>query len=755
VDLLAITAKLYVVNGAVQDLDLVPGLIAQPAPPKPARGRERDFLFAHLTLTGPSEAAAELSSNLVEFLAVEFYRSPGSVTSSLRRAVIATNERLLHHNLSRSPTSQTAIHEGALTCATLHTDELYTLQVGEGLAFLGHNFGVERLPVQLPQHLTPLGRSAGFDIRFAYHRLQNGDMMLLADPRLAYLTGSTLAPVLVDTEIESGLESLVGLVAGDTARLLLVEFADELPSTLPLKFVHNKQSATARRPAAAAALVTKKSTGPISGQAPASIAPSSPDVLVKIDESISSPLVTTGADTVGTSPVNSPSMETGARRVASTSARSLSKAIGWLSIALGRLRSSDGGDGVAETDRPPVHWAVPTMIALLVPILLAVVVTGVYFRRDNIEQMGTIKQQMMDALAMAEENSGDPSVARAQYGTVLSLAFESESLWSGDPDVLRMRNQANNALDRLDGVTRLSAQAFYRYRDETTLNRIIQAGDGSGLVVLDKTAGRVYLHPIDRNLESQTVEEPVTLAFTGQAVGSRVIGPLIDVMWLPGGAAASAARDSVAILDRAGTLFNYFPNLGDIRGLSLDNNRAWLAPVVMGTFINRLYLLDNGARQIWKYFPQDAGFYQDEEDPVIAFTDDMELDKAIDFDIYTDDGGVIILYGDGGLRYYDSRSGRTQWDENTVLASNPGASLVAPKAIDITGRGLTASIFVLDPGLNRLLELSRGGQVLAQYRILDAAGNDLLSQANDLVVVSSPFRVFFVAGNTIYVATRE
>jgi hypothetical protein len=57
--------------------------------------------------------------------------------------------------------------------------------------------------------------------------------------------------------------------------------------------------------------------------------------------------------------------------------------------------------------------------------------------------------------------------------------------------------------------------------------------------------------------------------------------------------------------------------------------------------------------------------------------------------------------------------------------------------------------------LNRLLELSRGGQVLAQYRILDAAGNDLLSQANDLVVVSSPFRVFFVAGNTIYVATRE
>ena len=240
-DLLAITAPLHIVDGAAQESRAVPGLIALPAPAKAARGREHDFLFAHLALSGPAEETAAQADDLAAGLARRFFAAPGSVTAALRRAVIETNDQLLRHNLSvKRP------NEGALTCAVLHGDELFTLQVGEGLAFLGHNFGIERLPVAPPRHLTPLGRSAGLDIRFAYHRLHSGDMMLLADPRLAYLSGATLAPALVDAEIESGLEALGDILGKDTARLLLVEFADELPSTLPVTFQHSKQPAPQR-----------------------------------------------------------------------------------------------------------------------------------------------------------------------------------------------------------------------------------------------------------------------------------------------------------------------------------------------------------------------------------------------------------------------------------------------------------------------------------------------------------------------------
>ena len=247
-DLLAITAPLHIVDGAAQESRAVPGLIALPAPAKAARGREHDFLFAHLALSGPAEETAAQADDLAAGLARRFFAAPGSVTAALRRAVIETNDQLLRHNLSvKRP------NEGALTCAVLHGDELFTLQVGEGLAFLGHNFGIERLPVAPPRTVMPLGRSAGLDIRFAYHRLQTGDMMLLADPRLAYLTGAALAPALVDSEIESGLEALTTLLGNDTARLLLVEFADELPSTLPVTFQHSKKATPSPSPAKPAA----------------------------------------------------------------------------------------------------------------------------------------------------------------------------------------------------------------------------------------------------------------------------------------------------------------------------------------------------------------------------------------------------------------------------------------------------------------------------------------------------------------------
>lgn len=748
-DLLAITAQLYVLNGTVQEIGTVPGLIAQPAPVKTARGRERDFLFAHLTLNGPLEETASLADQLVEALAGDFYQSSGSVTASLRRAVIATNERLLQHNLAASPSQgSTVVYEGALTCAALHNDELYTLQVGEGLAFLGHNFGVERLPVRQPQHMTPLGRSAGIDIRFAYHRLQSGDMMLLTDPRLAYLTGNTLAPVLVDTEIETGLESLIGLVAGDTARLLLVEFSDELPSTLPLTFQHSKKSPPPKRKAAAPVVAATSSQSLPSKTQP--VRTTDQPVGINTGRQDPEPYVESQVEEQAPAVAVGLAVETSARRVASTSARGLSRASGWLALALGRLTVSERTSEEAETS---INWMIPAAIALLVPIILAVVVTGVFFQRGNVEQLGAIKQQMVDALTLAETSSGDPAAARNQYNAVIALAGDAEAIRPGDPEVFRLRNEARAALDRLDGVTSLSAIPFYRYDKDTNLSRIIQTGESSGIVVLDQSGGQVQLHQIMPNSLNALSGEPTTLAFTGQAVGNQVIGTLVDILWLPSG--AGSPRDNVAILDRSGQLFNYFPNLGDMRGIVLDNSSAWLNPTVMNTFTNRLYVLDTGTERIWKYYPQDAGFTQQQDDPFISFSSEMDLDQAVDFDIYAEDGSIIVVYRDGRVRYYDSRSGTIQWDETTLANGGLTAPLIAPAAVDITGRGLTASIFILDPGSGRLVQISRGGTVLAQYRILDAAENDVLTLASDFVVEEAPLQVFVVAGNTIYQAARN
>ena len=754
-DLLAITAPLHVVNGTAQANGAVPGLLALPAPAKAARGRERDFLFAHLSLSGPLEETTALLDDLTTGLGRRFFAASGSVTAALRRAVLETNEQLLRQNLSVKRGN-----EGALTCAVLHGDELYTLQAGEGLAFLGHNFGIERLPVAPPRSVMPLGRSAGLDIRFAYHRLQNGDMMLLADPRLAYMTGATLAPALVDSEIESGLEALTGILANDTARLLLVEFADELPSTLPVSFQHSKKpapSAPATRPVAPArpASANVPAAGPtVAATAGASPAPGLPGSTPLREGMAAAPRpavphpatlesVSVDPDDLSTDVVAP--LEIGARRVASTSARGLSRLTAWLAEVLGRLR------GAPREGEPAIHWALPAMIAVFVPVLVAAVVSSVYLQRGGNEQVAVIKEQMVQEMLLAESAAGGDAEARGHYETVLLLSAEAETLRPGDIEVARMRADAREALDRVDGVTRMIAELFYAYDEGVNLTGIALGPSEGGVAVLDSAGNRVLLHPTDDAFSEMTTEEPTAIAFNGQSVGTEVVGPIVDLLWLPGSSAET--RDSVTMLDRTGVLFSYYSNLGDIRGIRLGNSSAWLEPLAMATYLDRLYVLDSGAGQIWKYFA-DQNYTQTADDPAIFCSAQAGLDAAVDFDLYSEDGSLVVIYADGRVRYYDTRSGRIQWDENTLLQNGLTTPLVAPVAVKMVGRGLNASIFVLDPGSSRLVQLSRGGTVLTQYRVLDQTGDEVLSRAGDFAVTDAPQRIFIAAGNAIYAAER-
>ena len=749
-ELLAITAPLHIVNGPDQESRAVPEIIALPAPAKAARGRERDFLFAQLTLGGPNEDTTDLVTDLAGELARSFFAATGTVTSALRRAVLATNEQLLHHNLTiRRP------HEGALTCAVLHGDELFTLQVGEGLAFLGHNFGVERLPVQPPRQPMPLGRSAGLDIRFAYHRLLTGDMMLLADPRLAYLNGAALAPALVGAEIESGLEALIDLLHNDTARLLLVEFADEVPATLPVTFQHSRQRpsgthilpAATRKVAPPATPATAGATTTTTS-APASAPPAAPRraslPIPQREGQPAPPPPTADAASPAAADDGAP-LEVGVRRAASTSARGLSRVLGWLAALVGRL-----GGRPAEGE-PAVGWALPAMIAIIVPVFVAAVVTSVYLQRGNNEQVAGIKEQMVQEILAAEGAADGSAEARDHYGTVLQLAATAEALRPDDVEVAGMRADAREALDRIDGVTRMAAEVFYAYDEGVNLTGIALGAEEGGVAVLDSAGNRVLLHPTDVAFREQTAEEPTTIAFDGQAVGTQIVGPILDLLWLPGSAAET--RDSITLLDRTGTLFSYFPNLGDIRAVRLGNSSAWLDPAAMATYLDRLYVLDRGAGQIWKYFA-DQNYTQAADDPAIFFSAQMGLDTAVDFDLYSEDGSLVVIYADGRVRYYDTRSGRIQWDENTLLQNGLTSPLVAPTAVKLVGRGLNASIFVLDPGSSRLVQLSRGGTLLTQYRLLDDAGNDVLSEASNFAVTDAPLRLFITAGNHIYVAER-
>lgn len=729
-NLQAVTGQLYIINGEAQGETAVPGLLAQPAPANAARGRDRDFLFVHLSLNGPPAETATLMHDLVEFLSGSFYQCPGgSVTGALRKAIGDTNDLLLRWNLSGVGRTR----EGALTCAVLRGEELFVAQVGEALALVGHNFGVERLPVQRPDRITPLGQTAGLDVRYFHTRLQVADMLLLADPRLDHLSPESTAAVLVEEDVESGLAELAMLVGSDSARLMLVEFSDEAADYVPeiAQPARQLENNPSLRPPASRPQRSAPATN-----ARATTARLSQLELPKV------------------SPV---SVETSARQATSTAARGVAR----VAAALADVMTLAWPPQTREEVEAQGSWAWPALAAVVIPVIVTLIVSGVYFQRGQVMRFAEIKQEMNQSLGLAAQDGGFNELARAEsaraesarahYIRVVELADEADAIRQGDSEVGRLRNEAQTALDRFDGITRLRSERLYQYEAGTQLAAVVlRPGFSGGIFSLDGARSLVYYHETSEDYMLMTAQRPLNLLFPGQVVGSHVVNQIVDIVWRPRGLAID--REGLAMLDRGGAAISYFPNLQDTRATPLGFASDWRAPTAMTTFSERLYILDRDAREVWKYFADGDGFILKEDDRSIRFSENPELDRAIDVAIYSEDGSVVVLYGDGRLRRFVG--GRVLWTEVELQQNGLDLPLVAPTAVKIVGRGLNSSIFVADPGSARILQFSLGGILLAQYKAVDSDGRELFSQIHDFDVAETPLRIITGAGNVLYAARQ-
>ena len=443
------------------------------------------------------------------------------------------------------------------------------------------------------------------------------------------------------------------------------------------------------------------------------------------------------------------SVEVTARQAAASSAAGLSKATGWTADAMLRLRPP--ADAAQQEAGP--HWAVPTLLAVVIPLLVALVVSSVYLQRGRVQQVGQIRQAMSQTLVAAQEAAGDADAARANYEQILALAAEADALRPGDAGVAEIRRQALLSIDELDGVSRLSARSLYTFGDSTALQAVAIRDDFTGGVfVLDEANSAVYGLDTDESYQEVLSTEPETLSFNGQSIGTHIVQDLVDIMWRPSG--VQVERDGLAMLDSAGALVTHYPTSGDVRSAPLGLSSEWQTPAAITQFSERLYILDPAAELIWKYFPQDEGFVVDEGERTLFLSEDAQLRAARDIDLYGEDGSLLVTYADGRVRYIDTATGRVQWDDADLLESGLSSPLKDPVAAKIVGRGLNASIFILDAGSGRIIQTSRLGNVLAQFRATDSRGQDIVSGATDLAVAETPLRIFITNGNQLYLAEQ-
>jgi hypothetical protein len=207
------------------------------------------------------------------------------------------------------------------------------------------------------------------------------------------------------------------------------------------------------------------------------------------------------------------------------------------------------------------------------------------------------------------------------------------------------------------------------------------------------------------------------------------------------------------MLDSLGGLITFYPNFEDTRAVPLGLASDWERPSAITTFDERLYILDPGANAIWRYLPQGDGFILDNDQPALTFDENADLEQVVDIAIYSEDGSVLLLYGDGRLRRY--ANGRLLWGEVDLAENGLQAGLVAPVALKIVGQGLNSSIFVVDPPSGRVVQFALGGTFLAQYKATTADKQELFTTTADFAVAESPLRIFTAGNNQLNVATQE
>lgn len=727
-DLQAVTGQLYTIDGKVQETPKVPGLLAQAPPAKAVRGRARDSLFVHLSLTGRAAEYQNLAQDLLDRISDRYYKTPGSVTATLRQAILEANQLLLNYNLSKTGPAR----EGAITCAVLRGSELFVVQAGEALALIARNFGLERMPPQNQQPVTPLGRTAGLDLRYYHNWLETGDMLLLADPRVVHLPAEELKPALVDSTVEDSIPYLTRLLEGETARLLVVEFSDETPIGIP------ETVAPVARPGRRAQTEASSELSP-----PARQPLRASDTRDQAAES--------GERRTPTLPdVHLPTaddLEYTARQASSRTALGLSRVVEWFARFMQRLRPAAGDS--AQEEEESGGWALAAIIAILVPLIVGLVIGGVYIQRGRVARVAEIRTEMQQALALAEEQETEDQ-AREHYLHTLNLAAEAELLRPGDGPVTQLRAQALEALDRVDDVTRLTAEALYEYDESSNIAAAtLRDGLNGDFYTLDSANNRVLAHETEEDYVTSADLNPEEVLFGGQAIGTHIVGEMIDMAWRPGG--TQVANEGVAVLDGRGALLTFHPGFSNVRAVPLGLASEWTSPVAIAQFNERLYVLDPGAGVIWRYFAEGDGFIVDDAQRALTLPD---LAQAVDFAIYSEDGSVIVLYGDGRIRRYGQDS--TLWDESHLAANGLDTPLVAPRHLKIIGSGLNSSLFIADPGSGRIVQTSLGGTFLAQYKALDTErGDELFTRMGDFDVADAPLRIFIPTENKVFVATQE
>jgi hypothetical protein len=275
--------------------------------------------------------------------------------------------------------------------------------------------------------------------------------------------------------------------------------------------------------------------------------------------------------------------------------------------------------------------------AVVIPLVVVLLASLVYFRRGRTEQFRSYLAQA-EAAATVAQSKGGSAEARADWEMARQW-LELAAVYGANPESQALELQVQQALDALDLVVRLDFRPVVSggFGPEARITGI--AASSTDLYLLDETyqviwhawsTGRGY--EIDRNFDC--LSGPDSVAGMGSPVD-------LVIQNEPG----ALGVEGVVAIDQDGTLLYCAP---DRRPATTDlepPDVGWKNIRAIDVFADRLYVLDTEANSVWIY---DASGGLFSGSPLLYFAEEVpDLSDAIDLAMAQED--LFILHADGRL----------------------------------------------------------------------------------------------------------
>lgn len=557
------------------------GIQAFSPPRRAARGREEDVLILSLHFSNGDEISNDLVQTWTEHLSHTFYKTGGTVTAALRSLIETLNLTLMERNIKTATEGVSVTAD--VNMAVIHRRRFYIAQSGQTHAFVLNHQGLEH-HADTSQTDRGLGLSRTPTIRYYQDDIGTGayffatttpsdtwqDSQLFSEnyPSMDQLRRRLLnqAPSEFDLGLVQllpgeGKINLIRPVARGTLPEKPAAQEDEVQPVIDEPQI-NQEKVTVPIPSEPEEPVEQE---PAEQQKPSGVLPETfiadleqePPVQKRSHPDRPTRRETPPAQQTPRTPLShlrsEPELDSsqsyarlGVQRDTGAEARESliqqqadfeEKSLKGISAALKWWRNLKTSiqtffrDLIAhwspEGSDPSLSKGSMIFIAVAVPLLVVAIAVGVYLSRGKSMQYEYYYQQA-EQYAQAAAMMDDPISARESWNQSLEMVKSAETYRSTDETVL-LRDQAEDALDLLDGAVRLDYRPALTgtLYDGIEITRIVSVG--ADLYLLDKAGGRV-IHAESRSMGFEVDAEFVCAAGNFE---SGSVGNLVDMVALP------------------------------------------------------------------------------------------------------------------------------------------------------------------------------------------------------------------------------